>query len=65
VISAVFLLTWTGACNPLIIEEFEDTRRVIRICISKKNKQHNDQKKKYNYRELFWPGNWETRGVEI
>jgi hypothetical protein len=29
------------------LEEFEDTRGVIRICISKKNRQHNGQKKKY------------------
>jgi hypothetical protein len=28
-------------------EEFEDTNEVIRIRISKKNRQHNDQKKKY------------------
>ena len=28
-------------------EEFEDTKREIRICISKKNRQHNGQKKKY------------------
>jgi hypothetical protein len=28
-------------------EEFEDTKRVIRIRISKKNRQHNGQKKKY------------------
>ena len=28
-------------------EEFEDTKRVIRIHISKKNRQHNGQKKKY------------------
>jgi hypothetical protein len=27
-------------------EEFEDTKGVIRICISKKNGQHNDQKEK-------------------
>ena len=27
-------------------EEFEDTKEVIRICISKKNRQHNGQKKK-------------------
>jgi hypothetical protein len=27
-------------------EEFEDTKGVIRIRTSKKNKQHNDQKKK-------------------
>jgi hypothetical protein len=27
-------------------EEFEDNKGVIRICISKKNRQHNDQKKK-------------------
>jgi hypothetical protein len=26
-------------------EEFEDTKGVIRIRISKKNRQHNDQKK--------------------
>jgi hypothetical protein len=28
-------------------EEVEDTKRVIRIRISKKNRQHNGQKKKY------------------
>ena len=28
-------------------EEFEDTKGVIRIRKSKKNRQHNDQKKKY------------------
>jgi hypothetical protein len=27
-------------------EEFEDTKGVIRICISKRNRQHNGQKKK-------------------
>jgi len=31
----------------IISEEFKDTKRVIRICISK-NRQHNDQTKKYN-----------------
>jgi hypothetical protein len=29
------------------LEEFEDTKVVIRIRISKKNRQHNGQKKKY------------------
>ena len=28
-------------------EEFEDTKLATRICISKKNRQHNGQKKKY------------------
>jgi hypothetical protein len=28
-------------------EEFEDTKGAIRIGISKKNRQHNGQKKKY------------------
>jgi hypothetical protein len=27
-------------------EEFEDTKGILRICKSKKNKQRNDQKKK-------------------
>ena len=31
-------------------EEFEDTKGVIRICISKKDRQHNGQKKKYKQR---------------
>ena len=31
-------------------EEFKDTKGVIRICISKKNRQHNGQKKKYKQR---------------
>jgi hypothetical protein len=30
-----------------IEEEFEKTKGAIRICISKKNRQHNGQKKKY------------------
>jgi hypothetical protein len=30
-----------------LYEEFEDTKGVIRIRISKKNRQHNGQKKKY------------------
>jgi hypothetical protein len=28
-------------------EEFENTKGVMRIRISKKNRQHNEQKKKY------------------
>ena len=28
-------------------EEFEDTKEAIRICMSKKNRQRNGQKKKY------------------
>jgi len=32
---------------PGIEEEFEDTKGVIIICISKNNRQHNGQKKKY------------------
>jgi hypothetical protein len=45
-------------------EEFEDTKGVIRIRISKKNRQHNGQKKKYKrtnnlcfiniVREILW-----------
>ena len=31
----------------IIQEEFEDTKEVIRIRISKKNRHHNDKKKKY------------------
>jgi hypothetical protein len=37
-------------CNTLEYidqEEFEETKGAIRICIWKKNRQHNDQKKKY------------------
>ena len=30
-----------------MLEEFEDTNRVIRIRKSKKNRQHNGQKKRY------------------
>ena len=32
--------------DPSLSEEFEDTKGVIRIRISKKNRQHNGQKKK-------------------
>ena len=34
-------------CSRVFQEEFEDTKGVIRIRISKKNRQHNGQKKKY------------------
>jgi hypothetical protein len=33
--------------TPSIKEEFEDAKGAIRIRISKKNRQHNGQKKKY------------------
>ena len=36
----------SGTCPPEQ-EEFEDTKGVIRIRISKKNRQHNGQKEKY------------------
>jgi len=36
----------TKAAN-MLYEEFEDTKGVIRIRKSKKNRQHNGQKKKY------------------
>jgi hypothetical protein len=35
-----------NSCNTTE-EEFEDTKGAIRIRISKKNRQHNGQKKKY------------------
>jgi hypothetical protein len=31
----------------MVLEEFEDAKGAIRIRISKKNRQHNGQKKKY------------------
>jgi hypothetical protein len=34
-------------CSCVFKEEFEDTKGAIRICISKKKRQHKDQKKKY------------------
>jgi hypothetical protein len=41
---------WQNTCvlkqENMIKEEFEDTKGVIRIRKSKKNRQHNDQKKK-------------------
>ena len=33
------------AKNRMFKEEFEDTKGVIRICISQKNRQHNGQEK--------------------
>jgi len=33
--------------QPNLLEEFEDTKEAIRICILKKNRQHTGQKKKY------------------
>ena len=37
---------WTVKKNRSMKEEFEDIKGVIRIRISKKNRQHNGQKKK-------------------
>jgi hypothetical protein len=42
-----FWARWVVGTNILLYEEFEDTKGVIRIRISKKNRQHNGQKKKY------------------
>ena len=39
------LLIWTT--HRLIEEEFENTKGLISISKSKKNRKHNDQKKKY------------------
>jgi hypothetical protein len=45
------IVLWTPFHNTsvgmLFLEEFEDTKGVIRIRTSKKNRQHNGQKKKY------------------
>jgi len=42
------LIRFPASDYPLVyLEEFEDTNEVIRIRISKKNRQHNGQKKKY------------------
>ena len=38
------IYNWDSKRN--LLEEFEDTKEVIRICNSKKNKQYNGQKKK-------------------
>ena len=38
---------WKNKKNTTLLEEFEDTKGVIRFRMSKKNKQHNGQKKKY------------------
>ena len=42
-----FWARWVVGTNILLYEEFEDTKGVIRIRISMKNRQHNGQKKKY------------------
>ena len=42
VVISIFVIT-----NILIQEESENAKEVIRIGISKKNRQHNGQKKKY------------------
>jgi hypothetical protein len=39
----LMILTETGT----LLEEFEDTKGAMTIRISKKNRQHNGQKKKY------------------
>ena len=45
----MYKMTCDSKINLLIInqEEFEDTKGLIRIRISKKNRQHNGLKKKY------------------
>ena len=36
-----------------VTEEFENTKGLIRICKSKKDRQHNDQKKKYKITTIY------------
>ena len=54
VVLNIWLPKWISQWAPvwhffdvLLLEEFADTKGVIRIRISKKNRQHNGQKKKY------------------
>ena len=47
VFDIIHLVLTIYACVGTVKEEFEDTKGVIRIRISKKNRQHKDQKKKY------------------
>ena len=42
-------------CHILELEEFEDTKGVIRIRKSKKNRQHNSQKKIEEKQTTQWP----------
>ena len=41
------IVVYSCGLSKHIKKSFEDTKWVIRICISKKNRLHNDQKKKY------------------
>jgi hypothetical protein len=43
----VFVVDPTNIAKAALKEEFEDTKGVIIIRISKKNRQHSGQKKKY------------------
>jgi len=45
--SCVLRISITNVVRTTRYEEFEDTKGAIRIRISKKSRQHNDQKKKY------------------
>jgi hypothetical protein len=40
------MIQWTIKNEWPFDDEFEDTKEVIRICIAKKNRQHNGQTKK-------------------
>ena len=44
---ACLLKNWCPREHAYLKEEFEDTKEVIRIRKSKKNRQHNGEKKKY------------------
>jgi hypothetical protein len=41
-----YFICWFLLQRNVTLKKFEDTKEVIRICISKKNRQHNGQKKK-------------------
>ena len=43
----IFQIRTIRTLHQILPEEFEDIKGVIRICKSKKNRQHNGQKKKY------------------
>jgi len=48
----VFVVDPTNIAKAMLKEEFEDTKGVIRIRISKKNRQHNGQKNKRTNNDL-------------
>jgi hypothetical protein len=65
IIVRIDYLSWWGVfCLCIFKEEFEGTKGVIKICKSKKNRQHNGEKKKTKEQKDKQQSTKHTHGIK-